>query len=139
MYQIRYGNCIHLQIDVPDEKCQYGIAPITLQLLVENAIKHNVISENDKLNIKIYFENGCIIEEWKNERDLTKINIHVHVENECLVVENNINLKLFNDHRVGMGLENIKERYQLLSNTSPIIEQTSSVFRVKIPLLKYDC
>ncbi len=138
LYQIRYGDCIHLHIDVPFEKYKYGIAPITLQLLVENAIKHNVISKNDPLNIAIYLEDGSVIEHNGNINEKPKLNIHVHVENECLVVENNINPKEFNDESLGMGLKNIAERYRLLSNTNPVIEQTSNIFRVKIPLLKYN-
>jgi sensor histidine kinase YesM len=137
LYQIRYGNCIALYVDVPVEKYKYGIAPITLQLLVENALKHNVISESDPLSIKIYLENGRFVEEHQNTNERSKLRIHVHVENECLVVENNINPKQFNHDNIGIGLKNIKERYRLLSNTIPIIEETNEVFRVKIPLLKY--
>ncbi|SDK64716.1 Histidine kinase [Pedobacter sp. ok626] len=114
LYEIRYGDRIALLIDIPNEMLGSGIAPITLQLLIENAIKHNVISVSEPLHIRIY---GL---------------------KDHLFVENNINLKTHVELSSKMGLKNIEERYLLLSNKTPVVIETSNRFQVKIPLLPYD-
>lgn len=113
LYQIRYGDAIQLQITVPTSKYKKGIAPVTLQLLLENAIKHNTLSEASPLIIEIY------------------------EENDFLVVVNNLNTVSNPGSSNKMGLRNIEDRYRLLANVKPVILVTDKTFCVKIPLLKY--
>ena len=89
----------------------YLIAPLTLQLLIENAVKHNWMSEEDPLTITIT------------------------AEKEHLTVTNPIQLRPVTENSTGLGLQNITNRYKLLSDKSVEIDKTDKYFTVKIPLL----
>jgi len=106
----RYGNNITFEIDKSIKDDLY-IPTLCLQMLIENCIKHNVIDENNKLTIKIYYNN------------------------EMIIVENNINPIKTNDAS-GFGLINIKNRYSFLTDKEVIIEDDKTTFIVKLPLLK---
>jgi LytS/YehU family sensor histidine kinase len=112
LYQIRYGNGINVRIDEVGVAELSGLPPLTLQLLIENAIKHNVFSTESPLNIHIYFPDG-----------------------KSLVVENNKMSKLIQELGTNMGLKNIKERYRLMSAPAPVITDGDLFFRVEIPLI----
>jgi len=112
LYQIRYGNGIHVQIDEIGLASLSGLPPLTLQLLIENAIKHNVFSTESPLNIHIYFPDG-----------------------KSLVVENNKMSKPIPEHSTQMGLKNISERYRLMNGPAPAISDDVHFFRVKVPLI----
>ncbi|RKR80344.1 histidine kinase [Mucilaginibacter gracilis] len=112
LYQIRYGDGICVQIEESEHIVQYCVPPLTLQLLIENAIKHNVFSTDSPLNIHIYFPDG-----------------------KLLVVENNKTPKAVNEPGANMGLKNIRERYRLLNSPAPVITDTDFFFRVEIPLI----
>ncbi len=113
MQQKRYGNSLQLTINVKEpEQQQIYLPPLTLQLLMENAIKHNVVSKEALLKVDI------------------------HIENVCLIVQNNINKKLNKEKGTGMGLENIKNRYALLHETPVQIDDNGKDFIVRLPILK---
>jgi LytS/YehU family sensor histidine kinase len=82
-------------------------------LLIENAIKHNVVSLETPLHVELYIDS-----------------------NEYLVVKNNINKKLQEEKSSRMGLQNIQKRYELISRKSVIVEKDDQYFTVRIPLLK---
>jgi len=108
----RFGNNLQLIITLTDiDLKNYRIAPLTLQLLCENAVKHNAISSETPLTIKIF------------------------KKDEHLVVKNNINKKFTKEKGAGMGLQNIQKRYQLLSKKQLSIENSGKEFIVSIPLL----
>jgi ligand-binding sensor domain-containing protein len=110
--QKRFGNNLQLQIQVDQQQLrQYMIAPLTLQLLCENAVKHNAISADTPLIIELL------------------------IEGDELIVRNNINPKLTIEKGEGMGLQNIQKRYQLLSRKEIKIENDGKYFIVHIPLL----
>lgn len=93
------------------------IAPLSLQLLVENAIKHNVVSKEHPLIIKIQEEGA-----------------------DYLVVANNVQAKTIlrnagQDESTRIGLQNLRERYRLLTNQSIEITSDATQFRVRIPLI----
>lgn len=90
---------------------------MSLQLLIENAIKHNQISSKTPLTINIHTEN----DEW-------------------LVVSNIIRPKydMRNANATGIGLENLNRRYELLFNRNITVEKGNGVFSVKIPLVEPD-
>lgn len=109
----RMGSGLAFEINIEKEKLKLNLPPVTLQLLVENAIKHNSVDKENPLLIKIYTNNV-------NE----------------LVIENTL-LPLFKSPiSAGVGLENITRRYALLSNLKPKIVKNNAAFVVKIPLLK---
>jgi hypothetical protein len=112
LYQIRYGNGINVRIDEVGRAALSGLPPLTLQLLIENAIKHNVFSTESPLNIHIYFPDG-----------------------KSLVVENNKMSKSIPEHSTQMGLKNISERYRLLNSPAPAIADDGHFFRVEISLI----
>ena len=86
-------------------------APMNIQLLLENAIKHNVVSDIEPLHINIFIEEGH------------------------LVVSNNLQKKEVLRSGEGVGLNNIVSRYALLTDKEVKVEQNKSDFKVKIPIL----
>ena len=111
--QKRFGSSLSLTINLSEEeKNQNFIPPLTLQLLAENAIKHNAVSKESILTIDLF------------------------MENERLIVRNNINKKLSKTAGAGMGLQNIINRYTLLSNQQVIIKNDDQFFLVSLPFLK---
>jgi sensor histidine kinase YesM len=105
----------NISVDLPHQTIQGYIPPMALQLLVENAVKHNVISDENPLHLKI-----------------------VYSENE-LVVENNITeLKQNHSHQAGLGLNNIVSRYEILTGRAVRIENDGRIFRVGLPVLQMD-
>ena len=109
----RFGSNLDLIIDIPDEAQLHNfIPPLTLQLLGENAIKHNAISKETPLIITIY------------------------MEDDYIVVDNNINTRLSRPEGAGMGLQNIVNRYNLLNKKNVIIKNDSKHFVVSLPTLK---
>jgi LytS/YehU family sensor histidine kinase len=111
LQQIRFGN--KLKVENRLIGVDGLIPPLALQILVENAIKHNVISEDDPLTIKMFQQDNHI------------------------VVENNLQKKaLLTEGSTGIGLDNITKRYEFLSNQKISIEQTPASFIVKLPLIE---
>jgi sensor histidine kinase YesM len=111
LLKMRFEDSVNLSIDVKDTKGIY-LLPLSLQLVLENAVKHNIISKQKPLSIYI-----------------SKTNTH-------LLIENTLQLKTQLSNRKGVGLENIKYRYKLISNEKIKIEQTSNRFKIALPLVK---
>ena len=114
LQQKRYGANLIADIRVPEEvKAATFIPPLTLQLLLENAIKHNAISRETPLNVELYIQDG----KW-------------------LIMRNNINPKLSPEVSSGMGLQNIISRYNLLTSIPVRIDNDGVHFSVILPTLK---
>ena len=114
LQQKRYGDNLKLNINITEEaKKHIFIPPLTLQLLLENAIKHNAVSKETPLLVELYIEN----EKW-------------------LVLRNNINPKLSKETGSGMGLQNIINRYNLLSGEPVLIKNDGVSYTVSLPTLK---
>ncbi|WP_420602202.1 2TM domain-containing protein [Flagellimonas sp.] len=99
--------------EVP-EKCsnpEAKIVPLSLQLLLENAVKHNVVTTSKPLRIEVSEHNGM------------------------LVVSNNLQEKQVVKRSSGVGLQNIKQRYNILTDREVIIDKTISNFSVSLPML----
>jgi ligand-binding sensor domain-containing protein len=112
--QKRFGNNLKLNINLSEmEKTQNFIPPLTLQLLAENAIKHNAVSKEAPLDIDLF------------------------LEGDRLIVRNNLNVKLTKSAGAGMGLQNIINRYTLLSNQQVIIIKDDGYFIASLPVLKH--
>ncbi|MDR0227538.1 MAG: 2TM domain-containing protein [Flavobacteriaceae bacterium] len=112
LLQMRFEDSIVFKI--PETTKQEGakVVPLSLQLLLENVIKHNKVSSTKPVHI-------VITEESKG----------------YLTIVNNLNKKTQTDDRRGIGLQNIIERYGLLTNKPIVIEETETTFKVKIPIL----
>lgn len=112
--QKRYGEALQINISIPlEQQKKYYIVPLALQLLFENAVKHNVISSEHPLCIELFIE-----------------------DEEHLVVRNNINPKFTPEKGSSMGLQNIQKRYLLLSKKNVVVENDGKYFKVSIPLIK---
>jgi two-component system LytT family sensor kinase len=110
LQQSRFKSSLDIKVDVPEKTFQFAIPPLVLQMLVENSIKHNVISRDHPLRISVTA--------WQ----------------DSLVVENNLQKKS-GISSTGQGLRNIKERYRLFTTREVEIKETSATFRVAVPLL----
>lgn len=111
LLKMRFEDSIIFEIPDHASNPESKVVPLSLQLLLENAVKHNMVTSNKPLHIKIY-ESGSM-----------------------LVVENNLQPKQIVKKSSGVGLENIKQRYKLLSNKTVSINQQAKRFAVAIPML----
>jgi sensor histidine kinase YesM len=110
LQRIRFGEKLRVHVDVSFSG--WRVAPLALQMLLENAIKHNVISEDEPLNI------------------------YMLCENDYLVVRNDLRKKTsLGEHSSGIGLDNICKRYQMLTSRDVVVAADERYFTVKIPLL----
>jgi hypothetical protein len=110
LHKIRDEEKIVLIIDVPDAE-QFWILPVSLQILLENAIKHNMATRNNPLNIKIYLKDKNVI------------------------VSNNLQKMAIQMKSTKIGLRNLAERVILVTGKKLIIEETENDFTVKVPLI----
>ncbi len=112
LLNIRFIDKIKVNIDIPNEKRSYLIIPLAMQLLIENAIKHNIMTKSDPLRIEIFID-----------------------DNNFLNVINNLQERPSQLVSTGVGLKNIENRYLLLNNTKPFFEKTETQFVAKVPLV----
>jgi hypothetical protein len=113
IHKIRFQDLILLKVsDLKNTHRKYVI-PFSLQFLIENAIKHNVINSQSKLEINVIEEKGYI------------------------VVSNTLNSKQQSKHSLGLGLENLIKRHDMILKKTPIIEKSQGEYIVKIPYI-YD-
>lgn len=109
LHKERLGEGIDVQYMIEKDEAEMNIAPLTLQLLVENAIKHNVVSKETPLYIEII------------------------ADNKYIIVKNNIQLKE-SSYSTKTGLKNLILRYNMLEN-KVLVEEEDKYFVVKVPLL----
>jgi LytS/YehU family sensor histidine kinase len=112
LLQTRFGGNLEVDIDVASDKLQKRIVPLSLQILMENAIKHNIVSSDKPLRIEVFAKNGT------------------------LVVNNNLQKKNQVIESTGIGLENIRNRYRLLGNKTVDVQEANGNFTVSIPLIE---
>jgi sensor histidine kinase YesM len=111
LLKMRFENSITFELPENFENDEAKVVPLSLQLLLENCIKHNIVSEKKPLHIKITIENGQ------------------------LTIENNFQKKEVLQDRKGVGLQNIVNRYAILSKRKVVIEQNEKKFKVFLPIL----
>jgi sensor histidine kinase YesM len=107
----RFGKNLTVSIDIPEKFHNLYILPFSLQLLIENAIKHNIISMKKPLTIEIF------------------------IHNDNIVIRNNLQKKTIPVKSAHVGLANIENRYRLVSDKQVRIMTSDLEFRVEIPLL----
>ena len=111
LQKARFENGVNLKIDIDEEYYESKVVVLSMQLLLENIFKHNSISDESPIFIEIF------------------------VRDDYLVIKNNINVKANLQPSTKLGLQNIKERYHLLSDQQFFIENTGNYFIVNLPLL----
>lgn len=112
LLKMRFENSLTYEIPTEAIDLEYKVVPLSLQLLLENTVKHNVVSESKPLHIKIY------------------------IENDMLCIENNLQKKEVFGDRKGVGLQNIIDRYAIISKKRIKILATENQFIVKLPILQ---
>jgi PAS domain S-box-containing protein len=112
LINIRFMDKVVVNIRIPDHKMNHRIIPLAMQLLIENAIKHNAMSKKSPLVIDIYID-----------------------DTNHLKVVNNLQEREAHMTSTGVGLKNIQNRYRLLNNSIPVFEKTDTHFIASIPLI----
>lgn len=112
LFESRFGKGLVFILNIEQGLANKLLPPLTLQMLIENAIKHNAISIKSPLTIEI-----------SSRGDNT------------LVIKNNIHTKNVKEITTKVGLENIKKRYQYLTNSEVVVTESKEEFIVTIPLL----
>ncbi|MEO8085266.1 MAG: two-component regulator propeller domain-containing protein [Bacteroidota bacterium] len=108
----RFGQYLNLDIKLDSPTINNAeIPPLTLQLLVENAIKHNAVSKESPIYIEVL------------------------KENENIIVRNNLNPKMLKERSSGMGIQNITNRFRMLTDKTIEVIDDGKFFTVKIPIL----
>jgi LytS/YehU family sensor histidine kinase len=107
---MRFGNNIQLQIESCGENDFY-VVPLSVQMMVENAIKHNVITSDEPLHIIIY------------------------TRDNYLIVRNNLQVKTSVEKKGNVGLENIKQQYEILTGKKIEVLKDDGFFTVKLPMI----
>jgi len=91
LQKTRFKNSLKVKIDVKKDSLQYSLPYFSLQLLIENCMKHNIVSDEKPLSISIH------------QKDIT-----------CITVTNNLQPKIFREKSTGTGLSNLQRRYELM-------------------------
>lgn len=110
LQQMRYGENLTYSVEIPSGKLDSYLPPLSLQVLIENAIKHNIVNEAKPLHIEIY------------------------TENSVLVVKNPIQPKI-SGTSTGVGLKNLQKRYALITQLEPVLTVLNNQYIAKLPLL----
>ncbi len=112
LLKTRFGENLDINIRVAEEKLHQKIVPLSLQILMENAIKHNIVSSAKPLQIDVFAENGR------------------------LIVRNTLQKRQQEPESTGIGLDNIRNRYRLLGSRQVEVSEDHSSFIVSIPLIE---
>ncbi|MFV8342775.1 histidine kinase [Flavobacterium sp. XS2P39] len=111
LLKMRFENSLFYELPAKISDPEAKVVPLSLQLLLENTVKHNVVSEQRPLHIQIF------------------------IEGDYLVVQNDYQKKEVLQDRQGVGLQNIINRYGIITNRKVLIVQNEDTFTVKIPIL----
>ena len=114
LHKIRFGDNLQFKSEINSNHLNKFILPLSLQIPVENAIKHNEISDKHPLKILIYQENNYVI------------------------IKNNLNLKYRKDTLKPIGLRNLADRYKFISNVQPKFYKQDDNFIAEIPIVSED-
>jgi PAS domain S-box-containing protein len=113
LQQIRYGKSLTYSVHIAGEQLQLLVPPLSLQVLLENAIKHNIVNESKPLKIEIYSKGNY------------------------LFVKNPVQPKI-SGTSTGLGLKNLVKRYALISKFEPKFQVENNNYVAKIPLIKIE-
>lgn len=111
LLKMRFENSLFYELPTTILNPEAKVVPLSLQLLLENTVKHNVVSEQRPLHIRIF------------------------MEGDYLAIQNDYQMKEVLQERKGVGLQNIINRYGIITNRKVLIEQNEQTFTVKIPVL----
>ncbi len=110
---LRFGENLKAEVSIPEQNYHLAIPPLTLQMLAENAIKHNIITAEKPLEIAVF----C--------------------ETDRLIIQNTLQLRQ-GVQSTGKGLNNIRGRYALYTSREVEVSQSTIQFKVSLPLLEVE-
>lgn len=111
LLKMRFENSLFYELPETAINPEAKVVPLSLQLLLENTVKHNVVSEQRPLHIRIF------------------------IEGDYLAIQNDFQKKEVIQSRQGVGLQNIVDRYGIITGRKVLIEQNEKTFTVRIPIL----
>jgi sensor histidine kinase YesM len=111
LLELRFDKKLHISIEIDQELLERKMAPLTLQMLIENAVKHNIVSDKKPLHVRVYNNDKYII------------------------IENPLQPKAEKAKGNQMGLKNISNRYMALCGKAVIIDKDDQKFTVKVPII----
>lgn len=111
LLKMRFENSLFYEMPITDINPDARVVPLSLQLLLENTVKHNIVSEQKPLHIRIF------------------------IDGDYLAIQNDFQKKEVLQDRQGVGLQNIVNRYAIITDRKVVIEQNEQNFTVKIPIL----
>ncbi|KQS90121.1 2TM domain-containing protein [Chryseobacterium sp. Leaf394] len=111
LLKTRFEDSVDFEFNVNENDLRKFVVPLSLQLLLENCIKHNFATSSKPLIIKVF------------------------TENDCLCIENNLQAREQLKESAGIGLSNIVQRYALLTRRNVFIEKSEDYFKIKLPIL----
>jgi uncharacterized membrane-anchored protein YhcB (DUF1043 family)/putative flippase GtrA len=113
LIRMRFGNNLSVVTAIDEKLMSYNLPPLTIQTLVENAIKHNEISKQHPLGINI-----------------------MTTEGETLIIVNDFQEKITAEEGTGIGLINLSKQFQLLVSKEIVIRKEKNKFSVEVPLIR---
>ena len=114
LQQIRYGEHLLFSVDLPSHVLKLYLPPLSLQIILENVMKHNVISKDQPLRIRLFEEQGR------------------------LIVANNLQPKTGPIYTTGLGQKNLSRRFKMISDCEPVYRITENTYEAQLPLLTAD-
>ncbi|MCF8406036.1 MAG: histidine kinase [Bacteroidales bacterium] len=124
MQQTRHGECAQLSIELADEIAKILVPPLSIQMLIENALKHNKICKETILSIKVYSE----------EDKFLVVKNNVLRKPELIKIGNKLVNRPDQIASPGIGLSNIRSRYRLLQKNEIVVSKNHD-FTVKLPII----
>lgn len=109
--ETRFGGALKIKFEISNQAHEQAIVPVTLQILIENAIKHNIVEHERPLSIDVF------------------------TSGDYLVISNNLQKRKTVETSNKLGLENLKSLYKFLTERPVIVEELQDRFNVKIPLI----
>jgi len=113
LHQERLGGGLQVELNIDAELLNYHLPPLSLQFVVENAVKHNIATLQTPLSLRIY------------------------TRDERIVVTNSLNQKR-STYSTHTGISNLQKRYGFLTDEQLVIEKTDQSFTVELPLINMD-
>ena len=111
LLKVRFAEGMDVHIDIPEDKMGRKVVPCSVQLLIENATKHNSVTAEKPLRID------------------------VHCGDESIIVSNNLNPKVSNGPSTGLGLKYLRDQYRDVAGKEASVRMTDSEYTVEIPLI----
>ncbi len=109
--ETRFGGALKIKFEINEQAHEQAIVPVTLQILIENAIKHNIVDHETPLHIDVF------------------------TSGDYLVISNNLQKRKTVETSNKLGLENLKSLYKFLTERPVLVEELQDRFNVKVPLI----